>query len=137
MSQWVDGDNPIATFPKYRIWAVVGVSSDRNKFGNKIYRDLREAGYQVYGIHPKLTEIEGDTCYSSLEVLPVRPDVVDIVVPPQIATNIVEDCIRLGIKRIWFQPGSESEEALEKARNSGISVVSDACILIQRQVWPS
>lgn len=124
--------NYIAEFPKYRKWAVIGVSEDREKYGNKIYRDLRNAGYQVFAVNPKLATVEGDSCYASLKDLPEVPDVVDLVVPPAVSLKVVEECLALGVKRIWFQPGSESEEAVKKAQDGGMEVVYDACIMIQK-----
>jgi predicted CoA-binding protein len=127
--------NYVAEFPKYRTWAVVGVSEDRNKYGNKIYRDLRNAGYRVFAVNPKLSTVEGDPCYPSIKALPEVPEVVDLVVPPAVSLNVVQDCLDAGAKRIWFQPGSESEEAIEKARAAGMEVVHDACIMIQKREW--
>ena len=127
--------NYVAEFPKYRIWAVVGVSEDRSKYGNKIYRDLRDAGYTVYAVNPKLTEVEGDRCYPSVKDLPATPDVVDLVVPPKVSEQAVQDCLDAGSKRVWFQPGSESEAAVQKAQDGGMEVVHDACIMIQKQAW--
>jgi predicted CoA-binding protein len=127
--------NYLAEFPKYRKWAVIGVSEDREKYGNKIYRDLREAGYTVYAVNPKLETVEGDPCYSSVKTLPETPDVVDLVVPPKVAEQTIQDCLALGIKRVWFQPGSESNEALQLAKDGGLEVVHDACIMIQKQAW--
>lgn len=125
----------IAEFPKYRKWAVVGVSEDREKYGNKIYRDLRDAGYRVFPVNPKLETVEGDRCYPSLKALPEVPDVVDLVVPPQVGLTVVQECLDLGIQRIWFQPGSESDAAIQKAEAGGMAVVHDACIMIQKQAW--
>lgn len=127
--------NYVAEFPKYRKWAVVGVSEDRSKYGNKIYRDLLDAGYTVYAINPKLESVEGAPCYASVKALPETPDVVDLVVPPAAGLRVVQDCLEAGIKRIWFQPGSESEEAIQKAKDGGMEVVHDACIMIQKQAW--
>ena len=124
--------NYVSEFPKYRKWAVVGVSEDRDKYGNKIYRDLRNAGYQVFAVNPKLSTVEGDPCYPSVKDLPEVPDVVDLVVPPAAATKVVEDCLAIGVKRIWFQPGSESSEAVNMAQAGGMEVVYDACIMIQK-----
>lgn len=124
--------NYVAEFPKYRKWAVIGVSEDREKYGNKIYRDLRNAGYQVFAVNPKLATVEGDPCYASLKDLPEVPDVVDLVVPPNVSLKVVEECLAIGAKRIWFQPGSESEEAVKKAQDGGMEVVYDACIMIQK-----
>jgi predicted CoA-binding protein len=127
--------NFMAEFPKYRKWAVIGVSDDRSKYGNKIYRDLRDAGYTVYAVNPKLETVEGDTCYTSVKDLPEVPDVVDLVVPPAASLRVIQDCLDAGVKRVWFQPGSESDEAIEKAQSAGLEVVHDACIMIQKQAW--
>jgi uncharacterized protein len=127
--------DPIAEFPKYRKWAVVGVSADTNKFGYKIYYDLKKAGYEVYGVNPNLSVLEGDTIYPSLRDLPEVPEVVNVVVPPRMGVFIVQDCLALGIKNIWFQPGAESDEAIEKAKQGGMTVVHDACIMIQKQAF--
>jgi uncharacterized protein len=123
----------VTEFPKYRKWAIIGVSDDRSKYGNKIYRDMRDAGYTVFAVHPKNTTAEGDPCYASVKELPETPDVVDVVVPPAAGLKVVEDCLAAGIKRIWFQPGSESEEAIQAAQAGGMEVVYDACIMIQKQ----
>jgi predicted CoA-binding protein len=127
--------NFAAEFPKYRKWAVVGVSEDRAKYGNKIYRDMRDAGYIVYAVNPKLESVEGDLCYPSVKALPEVPDVVDLVIPPATALRVVEDCLEAGVRRLWFQPGSESGEAVKKAQDSGMEVVYDACIMIRKQAW--
>ena len=79
--------NGMELFPKLRKWAVIGVSADQSKYGNKIFRDLRDAGYEVYGVNPKLDLIEGDKCYNTLAELPVVPEVVNVVVPPQLARS--------------------------------------------------
>lgn len=127
--------NPLEEFPKLRTWAVVGVSADREKFGNKIYRDLKNAGYRVYAVNPKLNEVEGAPCYPSLTDLPDVPEVVNIVVPPPVAEKVVDDCVAGGIERVWFQPGSESDVAIQKAQAAGMIVVANACIMIQKQAW--
>lgn len=134
-STTISAHEAMAIFPKLRSWAVVGVSQDREKFGNKIYRDLRDTGYTVYALHPKLTEVEGDPCYAKLADLPVLPDVVNVVVPPQAALGVVAECTALGIKNLWLQPGSESEAVIEAAYDAGLTLVHNACIMIQKQSW--
>lgn len=125
-------ENPMTDWPKLQPWAVIGVSADREKYGNKIYRDLRHSGYKVYGVNPKLAEIEGDPCYPDLASLPEKPAVVDMVVPPAAALSVVEACHQAGISRIWFQPGSESDEAIAKAEAYGIAVIANACIMLEK-----
>ncbi len=128
-------NNFVSEFPNYRVWAVVGVSSDQSKYGNKIYRDLRDAGYTVYAVNPKLETVEGDPCFASISALPQVPDVVDLVVPPAATMAVIEDCIAAGAKRVWYQPGSELPESIEKAEKAGMEVVYDACIMIQKKEW--
>ncbi len=91
---------------------MVGASTDRSKYGNRIFRDLRQAGYTVYPVNSKGGEIEVLRAYPSLADLPERPQVVDIVVPPKMTEEIVRQCAELGLKRVWMQPGAESEEVI-------------------------
>lgn len=127
--------NYVAEFPKYRKWAVVGVSENKEKYGYIIWRDLRNAGYTVYAVNPRLDSIEGQPCYPSVKDIPEKPDVVDLVIPPAATVQVIRDCLEAGIKRVWFQPGSESEEAIQLAQDGGMEVVHDACIMIQKQAW--
>ena len=122
-------------FAKLRRWAVVGVSEDREKYGNIIFRDLKAAGYEVYAVNPKLSQVEGSPCYPSLTALPAKPEVVNLVVPPQATVGVIAECLKLGLQRVWFQPGSESDEAMAAAEAGGMQVVANACIMIQKQAW--
>ncbi len=94
---------------KKNVFEVVGVSKESEKYGNKIYLDLKHASYTVYPVNPNTIEIYGNKCYSNLMELPILPDVVDIVVPPKITEEIAKECKNLGINKVWMQPGSESK----------------------------
>lgn len=118
---------------KKNIFAVVGASRNPKKYGYQLYKDLKEAGYEVYPVNPKAEEILGDKCYPGLEYLPTKPDVVDIVVPPRVTEEIVRTCKRLGITKIWMQPGSESEAAIRFCDNNNIEVVHSVCVMIERK----
>ncbi|MCL6431477.1 MAG: CoA-binding protein [Anaerolineae bacterium] len=120
-----------------RVWAVVGVSADPAKFGYRIFRSLREAGYRVYGVNPNAREIDGQTIYPSLAALPERPEVVDIVVPPPVTERIVRECAELGLCRVWMQPGAESDSAIRFCQEHGIAVVYGACAMVEKRRWPS
>jgi predicted CoA-binding protein len=117
---------------KKNIFAVVGASRDPQKYGFQVYKDLRNAGYQVYPINPNADEILGDKCYPSLEILPRTPDVVDVVVPPNVTEHVVESCKRLGITKVWLQPGSESERAIKFCEENGVQTVHGVCVMIER-----
>ncbi|GAB6170610.1 CoA-binding protein [Paradesulfitobacterium aromaticivorans] len=118
-------------FLKQDNWAVVGVSADPSKYGNKVYLQLKKAGYNVYGVNPNLDSFDGDKIYPNLGALPIVPDAVSVVVPPKVTEQVVKNCIDLGIKRVWMQPGSENEEAVRNGEEHGIDVVYNQCVLIQ------
>ena len=115
------------------IFAVVGASRDPRKYGYQVYKDLKNAGYEVYPVNPNAREILGDKCYPSLESLPVKPDVVDLVVPPKITEAVVKTCKKLGIKKVWMQPGSESEMAINFCRKNGMDVIHGVCVMVERR----
>ncbi|MEM4846866.1 MAG: CoA-binding protein [Thermosphaera sp.] len=118
------------------VFAVVGASRDPQKYGYQVYRDLKSAGYKVYPVNPNAQEVLGDKCYPSLKELPAKPDVVVTVVPPQVTELVVEECKELGVRKIWMQPGSESEKAVEYCEKNNIAVVHGACIMIERKRRP-
>lgn len=95
---------------KRNVFVVIGASRDPKKYGHQVYRDLRSAGYEVYPVNAN--EILGDKCYPSLEVLPLKPDIADLVVPPKVTEQAVKTCKKLGIGKVWMQLGSESETAI-------------------------
>ena len=118
---------------KENVFAVVGVSSNPEKYGHQVYKDLKEAGYTVYPVNPHLDEILGERCYQSLSELPEKPQVVDTVVPPAVTEEIVKECKELGIERVWMQPGSESEKAIDFCNRNKIKVVHDMCVMVKRR----
>jgi predicted CoA-binding protein len=125
----------ISDFVNRRVWAVVGASQDRSKYGNRVFRALRDAGYTVYPVNPKGGEIEGSKVYPDLASLPERPDVVDTVVPPAVTESIVKEMQTLGLRRVWMQPGSESSGALAYSKEHGIQAVHDACAMVHKRFW--
>jgi uncharacterized protein len=115
--------------------AVVGVSEKTEKFGYKIFKDLLGQGYNVQGINIHGGIVLGRQLLKSLEELKSVPDVVITVVPPAITEQVVETAKKLGIKEIWMQPGSESENAIKKAKEYGIKVTHSACIMLSNDLW--
>lgn len=121
-----------AFLDKKNVFAVVGVSRNSEKYGHQVYRDLRYAGYSVYCVNPNVNEVLGDKCYPSLEALPIKPDVVDVVVPPKITEEVVRICKKIGIMKVWMQPGSESETAIRFCLENGIQVLHGLCVMVER-----
>ena len=121
----------INEFLAQKVFAVVGASRNPEKYGHQIYKTLKEAGYRVYPVNPKAEEILGDKCYPSVSALPEKPDVVDLVVPPEVAIKVVKECRDLGVTRIWLQPGSESQEIVDFCAENGIKCVHSVCVMIE------
>lgn len=119
---------------EYQLIAVIGVSDDASKYGHKIFRDLLNAGFPVKGVNPKGGFVLGNNIYKSLSEMEKRPDLVITVVHPQVTEKVVEECNALGVKHIWMQPGSDSDEAVKKAAEYGIKV-TQACFMVNKGVW--
>ena len=112
--------------------ALIGASNNKEKYGNKIYQDLRSKGYNVTPINPKEEKIEGDKAYVSIEQMEKLPDIANFVVPPSIAIKIAQNIVDLGVKYLWFQPGSESNELENWLKNTdGIKYLINACIMVE------
>ena len=120
-----------------RIWAIVGASNDRAKFGNRIYRDLRAAGYRVYPVNPNVTAVEGDRAYARLQDLPETPAVVDVVVPSRVGHQILDDATEVGARYFWLQPGAESRDLVDAAQATGINVIHNRCAMVEKIRWDS
>lgn len=111
-------------------WAVVGASTDRSKYGNRVYRHLRKYDYNVYPINPSADEVEGDKAYEELSDLPETPDVVNFVVRPFVTNNTLPELDELGIEYAWAQPGASNQESEEIAENHGITISRENCVLV-------
>ena len=112
--------------------ALVGASNEPHKFGNQIYLDLRSKGYDIVPVNPKDKQIEGDQAYASIEMIEELPDIANFVVPPPVAMKVAQEAVELGIKHLWFQPGSESNdlETWLKGTNR-IKYLVNSCIMVE------
>ena len=126
----------IEEFLKHKL-AVVGASNDRDKFGNKVFRRLRDKGLTVYPINPKTDSVEGVISYPSLKDLPEKVEGIILVVPPTVTDKIVREALDAGIERIWMQPGAESPEAVKICEEKGICYVDRECIMIKINERPT
>lgn len=118
---------------KNNVYAVIGVSKNPEKYGHKVFKDLTSAGYDVYPVNPNETEILGHKVYTQLSDINEKIDVVIFVVPPNVTLEVLKEVNELGIKSVWFQPGSESPEAIEYCKINKIESIHDACIMIERK----
>ena len=120
----------IKEFMAQRKFAIVGATDNPEKYGNQIVKNLKSRGYELYPVNPRLKKIEGIKCYPALTDIPVKVDVVDFVVPPDVAITTLHQCQELGLDRIWLQPGSESEVAIDFCRENSLKVVHSVCVML-------
>lgn len=112
-------------------FAVVGASTNREKYGNKVLRCYQQHGLKAYPINPRADEIEGIKCYPDLASVPEAVHGISVITPPKITEQVVEDAAAAGIKHIWMQPGAESPAAVARATELGMNVIADgACLLV-------
>ena len=122
----------INEFIAQKRFAIVGATNNTKKYGYQIFKNLRSRGYEVYPVNPRIKELEGITCYPSLADIPVKVNVVDFVVPPEVTETVLKECKRLGLNRIWLQPGSESEAAIAFCHENGLKVVYGVCVMVNK-----
>jgi len=120
----------IREFIAQKKFAIVGATDNTKKYGYEIFKNLKSRGYEVYPVNPRLKELEGTKCYPSLGDIPVKVDVVDFVVPPAVTEEVLKECKRLGLDRIWLQPGSESEAAIAFCHENNLKVVHSVCVMV-------
>jgi len=120
----------IKEFMSQKRFAIIGATDNPKKYGYEIFKNLKRRGYEVYPVNPRLKELEGTKCYPSLSDILVKVDVVDFVVPPAVAGKVLKECKKLELTRIWLQPGSESEAAIDFCRKNNLKVVHDVCVML-------
>ncbi|KAF9351048.1 hypothetical protein BGX26_010856 [Mortierella sp. AD094] len=114
-------------------FAVVGASTNRTKFGNKVLRWYIDNGYTVVPVNPKEKTIESLGCVPNLSSLPGKPSDyhVSIITPPTVTKSVLEEAHSSGIQRVWLQPDVESPEALAFANEMGMKILAGGpCVLV-------
>src|SRR5262245_59733645 len=112
-----------------RTVAVIGASTDRQKFGNKAVRAFHAIGYTVFPVNPHETVLEGLRVYPSDLAVPGTIDMATMYVPPGIGIQLLEDIARKGVGELWLIPGSESDALVARARALGLNII-EACSVV-------
>lgn len=121
----------IDTMFEHKSWAVVGATDNKEKFGYKILKALKNSGYTVYPVNPGYDTVAGEKCYKSVADIPFEVDCVDVVVAPVHALKAIDSCLEKGVSKIWFQPGTYNDEVIQKALAGGLDTVYDHCVLVE------
>jgi hypothetical protein len=112
-----------------RTIAVVGLSSRHTRPSHGVAEYLQRAGYRIFPVNPNETEVLGVRSVPRLEDLSESIDIVDIFRRSEQVPEIVESAIAMGAKAIWMQEGVVHQGAAARARQAGLTVVMDLCIL--------
>ena len=118
---------------KYKTIAVVGLSSNPARPSYGVTEYMQSAGYHIVPVNPNEREVLGEPSYASLDDVPQKIEIVDVFRRPEDVPPVVDAAIRTGAKVIWMQLGIANEAAARKAQTAGLTVVMDACILVEHK----
>jgi len=111
-------------------YAVVGVSDNKWKFGNTVFKEMKKRSYKLFPVNRRLTLFKNQMCYKNLSEISDPLDGVIIITGPDGAKKAIRECINLGIKKVWLYPGSKCDEAVNLAKENDIELIYKACPLL-------
>ena len=120
----------IDTFLKNDTFLMYGVSRNKQKFGNVIFKELTQKGFKLFPIHSEMEMFENQKCYKNLTELSGHTESAIICTKPEKTARILEELKNYGVKYIWLQRGSADEEIITKANEDFQVMVCDKCILM-------
>lgn len=113
-------------FPIVLIWA----SERQDSLALRLYLHLKNAGFNLFPINPKYKTIVEDQCFSSLDNLPILPQVVVFMVNPKLTLQILPQVVDLRIKKVWFQPWTFDDEVVAFCEKNRLDYENEKCLLI-------
>lgn len=116
-----------------RTIAVVGFSSQPDKAGHYVPAYLKGQGYHILPVNPNLETGLGGKVYPDLASVPEPVDLVLLFRRSEAVPPFVDQAIEIGAKAVWMQLGIVNDEAAAKARQAGLDVVMDACMMIEHR----
>jgi uncharacterized protein len=114
---------------KAKTIAVVGLSNKPLRPSHGVALYMQQQGYRIIPVNPNIESVLGEKAYASLKDVPEKIDLVDIFRRPEFVPEVVDQAIALRIPAVWMQEDVVHEQAAAKARQAGIFVVMDRCIL--------
>ena len=109
--------------------AIIGASSNRNKFGNRALRAFERQGFTVLAINPNEREVEGHQTYPTVLAVPGPIDMATVYVPPAVGVLVMEQLAAKGVPEVWLNPGADGDEVLARARELGVKTIQACSIL--------
>jgi len=113
--------------------AVVGLSSNSARPSNAVAAYLQSVGYRIIPVNPNESEVLGEKSYARLEEVPEPIDIVDVFRRSENVPSVADSAIATRAKALWLQLGIENAEAAAKAQGAGLTVVENACLLIEHK----
>jgi predicted CoA-binding protein len=118
-----------------KIIAVVGLSSRTTRAGYYVPAYLQSAGYRIIPVNPYLDEALDETAYPDLASIPGPVDLVLLFQRSEKVPPFVQTAIEMGAKAVWMQLGIVNQAAAEEARAAGLTVVQNACMMVEHRHW--
>jgi hypothetical protein len=117
-----------ALLQRVKTIAVVGLSPKPDRPSFSVSQTMQRFGYRIVPVRPAVSEVLGEKAYAKLADIPFSVDLVNVFRESAAVPGIVEECLAMGVPAIWIQEGIVHDEAAEKARAAGLTVVMDRCI---------
>lgn len=112
-------------------WAVVGLSGNQRRAAYGVAAVLQRYGKRIVPVHPKAETVHGEKGYASLAEIPFPVDVVDVFVNSELAGPVADEAVEIGASAVWFQLGVIDDEAYDRVRDAGLTMVMDRCPAIE------
>ncbi len=103
--------------------AILGASTNPEKYGNRALRAFAENGFGVYPVNPRAGAIEGFKSFPDITAVPVRPDVVSVYLPPALLMPELPRILEKGCDELWLNPGTDTPEVIARADELGLNLV--------------
>ncbi len=113
---------------RVRTIAVVGLSPKPGRPSFAVAQAMQRFGYRIVPVRPAIDAVLGEPAYACLADIPFPVDLVDVFRAAEHIPAVVDECLAIGAPAIWIQEGIVHDEAAEKARAAGLTVVMDRCI---------
>ncbi len=109
--------------------AILGASNKSDRYSHRLLSILKAKGYQIFPIHPAISEIDGIKAFPNIESLPTKPDILTLYVSEERSTQLAQSIIDSGVSEIIFNPGAENPPLMQKLLARGKNAY-EACSIV-------
>ncbi|HPT70511.1 MAG TPA: CoA-binding protein [Syntrophomonas sp.] len=113
--------------------AIVGLSDDPQRASHRIGKYLKENGYKIVPVNPKLTEVLGEKAYPDLTSIPFKVDLVDVFRRQSDIDAVVEEALKINPKAVWLQMGLTCPGDKNRINDAGADLVEDCCVMVEHR----